>query len=211
MQARVQSAVGMVALSVSAYGLPKPASTEFFQFAPLLRVTEGVGFALPLQLPFGLDLSLNEADLFKVNGAEVGPLVRRFSLAEPLSFHPLRAGSAELTLSLFGVTIRRLSLQVLPSVSLVASGHSVGVSLRSRGVLVVGFATIENDAGAFSPGREAGLRLGDQITELNGHTTLDGAGIARLVDEHGRRISNSNHAARSGRGGPGGNPNRNRG
>jgi len=83
-----------------------PQARSFFSLPPLLRVTEGVGFALPLQLPFGLDLSLNEADLFKVNGAEVGPLVRRFSLAEPLSFHPLRAGSAELTLSLFGVTIR---------------------------------------------------------------------------------------------------------
>jgi stage IV sporulation protein B len=163
-----------------------PQAKSLFSLPPLLRVTEGVGFALPLQLPFGLDLSLNEADLFKVNGAEVGPSERRFNLAEPLSFQPLRPGSAELRLSLFGVTIRRLSLQVLPSVSLVASGHSVGVSLRSRGVLVVGFATIENDAGAFSPGREAGLRLGDQITALNGHTELDGATIARLVDERGR-------------------------
>jgi stage IV sporulation protein B len=164
-----------------------PQARSFFSLPSLIRVTEGVDFSLPLELPFGVDLSLNEADLFKVNGTEVGPLMRRFSLAEPLSFRPLRPGKAELSLSLFGITIRRLSLQVLPSVSLVAAGHSVGVSLRSQGVLVVGFATIENEAGAFSPGREAGLRVGDQIMALNGHTGLDGATIARLVDQYGRQ------------------------
>ncbi|MBT9155467.1 MAG: hypothetical protein DDT37_00434 [Firmicutes bacterium] len=60
---------------------------------PLVRVTEGVDFSLPLQLPFGFDLSLDETGLFKVNGADVGPLVRRFALTEPLSFRPLRPGS----------------------------------------------------------------------------------------------------------------------
>ena len=164
-----------------------PQARSFFSLPPLVRVTEGVDFSLPLQLPFGLDLALDQAGLFEVNGADVGPLVRRFCLTEPLSFRPLRPGSAEMTLSLFGLPIRRLSLQVMPSVSLVAAGHSVGVSLRSQGVLVVGFATIEDDAGASSPGREAGLRLGDRITTLNGHTELDGATIARLVDESGRR------------------------
>ena len=164
-----------------------PQARSFFSLPTEVRVTQGANFSLPLQLPFDLGLSLDRKGVFTVNGTELGPLARKFSLAEPLRLEPLHPGRAELRLSLFGLTIRRLSLQVMPAVSLAPAGQSVGVSIRSQGVMVVGFATVTNDAGAASPGREAGLRLGDQISALNGRTELDTSLIARLVDEAGKR------------------------
>ena len=52
--------------------------------------------------------------------------------------------------------------------ALVPIGHTVGIKLFSDGVLVVGLAEVETEAGAAAPAKAAGLRVGDFIVEING-------------------------------------------
>lgn len=46
---------------------------------------------------------------------------------------------------------------------IVASGKSVGVQIKTDGIMVVGLYTVDN----VSPGKEAGIKLGDRITKIN--------------------------------------------
>ncbi|MDP3488457.1 MAG: SpoIVB peptidase, partial [Bacillota bacterium] len=147
-------------------------SPQFRSFTSLpseLRISEDIQHALPLQLPFGLWVSLDQPGILKVNGDDLTG-AKKYQLGMPLSLEPLQQGKVELKLSLFGLTLKKLSLEVVPSIQLVPGGQSVGVSLQSKGSMVVGFATIRNSSsGSASPGRDAGLQLGDRIMSIEGH------------------------------------------
>lgn len=164
-----------------------PQSRSFFSLPSEMRVTEGSSLALPLNLPFGMWVSLDQSGILRVNGDDVGPLGRKFSFTQPLSLEPLQQGKAELRLSLFGLTIKKLSLEVVPAIELVPAGQSVGVSLQSKGAMIVGFANIRNSTGAASPGRDAGLQLGDRIMSIEGYDHPDVGTIGRVVDQRGQQ------------------------
>lgn len=167
-------------------------SPQFRSFTSLpseLRISEGSQHALPLQLPFGLWVTLDQPGILKVNGDDLTG-AKKYQLGVPLSLEPLQQGKVELKLSLFGLTLKKLSLEVVPSVQLVPGGQSVGVSLQSHGSMVVGFATIRNSSGSASPGRDAGLQLGDRIMTIEGHDNPSINYIGQIVDERGRNGQN---------------------
>ena len=57
---------------------------------------------------------------------------------------------------------------------LVVGGHSVGVRMDVKGVLVVGLENIVTEEGeTVNPGIEAGLEIGDTIIEINGENILN--------------------------------------
>ena len=63
---------------------------------------------------------------------------------------------------------------------LLVGGQVVGIQISTEGVLVAGIAEIETLQGAQSPAREAGLRKGDLIVEINGEAV---EGAAALVEK----------------------------
>lgn len=71
--------------------------------------------------------------------------------------------------------LKEVTISVLPERVLVPGGHSVGVRMNVKGVLVVGLEEIETPDGEFvNPGLDAGLQIGDNILEING-TKVDNA------------------------------------
>ena len=76
------------------------------------------------------------------------------------------AGDGELRFSLLGlVPLRTVKLSVQPQRRLVPGGQSVGVALRTGGVVVVGNSDLGRTP---SPARLAGLKSGDVITSVDG-------------------------------------------
>lgn len=79
-------------------------------------------------------------------------------------------GKVELQLKLFNlIPLKKINVDVLPNILLVPGGHSIGVLLRTEGVMVVGFSPLldENFQPCF-PARDAGIALGDIIVAVNG-------------------------------------------
>ena len=66
-----------------------------------------------------------------------------------------------------------------------AGGETVGVILRTEGVQIVGFEQIETSNGPACPALEAGLREGDMICTINGHTIADSDAFAALCGSAG--------------------------
>jgi len=167
-------------------------SPQFRSFMSLpneIRISEGTQHALPLKLPFGLWVSLDQAGILKVNGEDLNE-AKKYPLISPLSLEPLQQGRVELKLSLFGLTIKKLALEVVPTIELVPGGQSVGVALQSDGAMIVGFANIRNSSGASSPGRDAGLQLGDRIMAIEGYTQPNIGVIGQVVDTAGKEGRN---------------------
>lgn len=83
-----------------------------------------------------------------------------------VSFGPRADAQAPATEA--GLFFHREEKASLPA-SLVPVGHTVGIKLFSDGVLVVGLAQVEGEAGAVTPAKSCGLREGDIITHINSH------------------------------------------
>lgn len=108
----------------------------------------------------------------------------------------LKAGIVVLCLFLTGIlctqalkdskrngTVDEASASVLAEKTLIVGGHSVGVRMDVKGVLVVGLEEIEDDAGSFiNPGLLAGLEVGDIILEVNGVKVYRAAEVQHEVN-----------------------------
>lgn len=79
-----------------------------------------------------------------------------------------RSGRSSLTLRFMGVPVRQVALSVQQPRRVVPGGHNIGVALRTRGVLVVGVSDINTESGAVCPAREAELRAGESIEQIDG-------------------------------------------
>lgn len=93
---------------------------------------------------------------------------KKFSLGvnSPLLVKP---GQLKLQLKLFGVIpLKSINVDVLPEIELVAGGHSIGVLLRTEGVMVVGYSPIlTQDNEPVFPARESDICIGDVIIAIN--------------------------------------------
>ena len=67
---------------------------------------------------------------------------------------------------------------------LIPVGQTVGVKLFSDGVLVVGLSPVETRSGTLSPGRSCGLKEGDVITAINGHSISTMSDLQETISTH---------------------------
>lgn len=76
------------------------------------------------------------------------------------------------------------SVNVVTERVLVPGGHSVGVRMDVKGVLVVGLEEIETENGQkINPGIRAGLQIGDLILEINGTKVYKADEVQALVNK----------------------------
>jgi len=97
----------------------------------------------------------------------------------------LKPGKVELQLKLLGyIPIKSISVESIPTKRVMPGGHSIGVLLHSKGIMVVGFAPVVNDNGEKSyPARDNGVKIGDLIMEVNGQRVKSETDLAKIVDE----------------------------
>ncbi len=80
--------------------------------------------------------------------------------------------------------LKDVTISVLPERVLVPGGHSVGVRMNVKGVLIVGLEEIETPDGRFiNPGLDAGLQIGDNILEIDGVKVNNAREVKELVNK----------------------------
>lgn len=94
-------------------------------------------------------------------------------------------GTAQLTLSLLGILpLRRVEVQVSEEKRLMPGGMTIGVAMRTDGVLVVGTGDIGS---ATSPAASCGIRPGDVLHSVEGVTIQSASQLSTLISELGAR------------------------
>jgi stage IV sporulation protein B len=111
-----------------------------------------------------------------------------FSLQQgqnPLAVIP---GDVKLDLRLFGlIPFKKVTLQVVPPISVMAGGHSIGVLMNSEGVLAVGCSDIILENGKKScPARDVGISPGTAILNVEGRKVHSDTHLSFLIDHFAR-------------------------
>lgn len=167
-------------------------SVPVWAFAALpghVRVAQDQPLRLQGLLPVPVTVRSAQSGILSLNDAQVGPLGQRFNLAGPLRIEGLDLGRTQLDFRLFGlIPFRRITIDVLPPIRLVPGGHSIGVLVRSRGVIVVGEAGIPVAPGTLAhPAREGGVQIGDRIIQVGGRDAISEEQVQKLIEWAGAR------------------------
>ncbi|WP_223066553.1 SpoIVB peptidase [Paenibacillus caui] len=148
-----------------------------------LRMFEGQ--AAQLTLPAGAQATLNRPGVVAMNG-RLG-LEAKVEPGHPLKLTSLTSGRTDLKLKLFGkFPYKTVRVDVFPDLKVIPGGQTIGVKVKSDGILVVGHHQITSAHGKVSPGEEAGIKLGDLITHLNGTKLKDAKEVTGIVEKAGR-------------------------
>ena len=92
------------------------------------------------------------------------------------------SGTSELLLSLFGIPLRRVEVEVSPEKRLIPGGQALGVAMRTDGVRVVGVSEV---ADGISPAKDSGLKAGDVIRSINGTAVETADALTDLISAAG--------------------------
>ena len=88
------------------------------------------------------------------------------------------SGTTEMLLSLLGIPVKRVEVQVSEEKRLIPGGQALGVAMRTEGVLVVG---LSEAADGICPARESGLAPGDVILQVDGERVATAEALTERV------------------------------
>jgi stage IV sporulation protein B len=99
----------------------------------------------------------------------------------------------EVTYKLFGIfPLKSGQVQVMKPMELLPGGQSIGVSLQTKGVLVVGQAPIVDKNGKkVFPAKEAGIEIGDTILKIDNKEVLTDQDVSNALNQAGERKGNA--------------------
>jgi stage IV sporulation protein B len=180
--------VGVLVLTIVLAVLMSPRFQALNAFPAQLRVIVGDQQQLSLDLPFNLYARCDREGVLGLNGTALGTGAMRVSLASPLVLETLGPGRATIEFRLFNlIPFKRVAVEVIPEIEVMPGGQSIGVLLQPDGVVVVGLSPVVDVSGrAHNPARDAGVLVGDLITQLNGQQVASEAEIAAVVEREGQ-------------------------
>ncbi|WEK55612.1 MAG: SpoIVB peptidase [Candidatus Cohnella colombiensis] len=158
---------------------------HFASFPNQLRLFQGQSVSLHYAMPVYAQGTLNP-QVASVNGNHKQSF--NVDLRKPISIQPQNSGMTELKLRLFGkIPFKTVRLQVIPDLRVIPGGQTIGVKVKSAGIMVVGHHLVNTDGKTkVSPGEAAKLRLGDLIMEINGERCEDISKISALAEAAGK-------------------------
>ena len=92
------------------------------------------------------------------------------------------SGTADMILSLFGIPLKKVVVEVSPEKRLIPGGMALGVAMRTEGVLIVGVSEV---AEGVSPAKAAGLQAGDVIRSVDGSPVTTAESLTALLNQCG--------------------------
>lgn len=164
-------------------------STPFQNLASLpshYRLFSGQEARLSLSMPVTAQVSVENPEILHING-----LFRYFSqvrLNDPIQFGATGTGHTEMKLKLFGkLPLRTVQVHVIPQIKVIPGGQTIGVNLKSAGILVVGHHQVNVSGNRkVSPGEEARLQVGDMIISMNGIPIHEVEKVAAFTETAGK-------------------------
>ena len=100
----------------------------------------------------------------------------------------------EVTYKLFGIfPLTSSEVEVMKPMYLIPGGQSIGVTLQTKGVMVVGQAPVVDKTGKkVYPAKEAGIEVGDILLKINGQEVSTDQEVSNAVHQAGEQKGNVN-------------------
>lgn len=160
---------------------------EWVQLPQQIRLFEGTSTAWSLDLPVTVTVATSNSKVAAVHGIPHQSLVA-WNLSKPLRIDSVSQGDAELQLRLFGkLPLKSIHVSVLPHLEVIPGGQSIGVKIKSNGIMVVGYNLVKNGEQSTSPGEQASIKIGDVIDQINHITIKSVEQASQIIDQTGRK------------------------
>lgn len=152
-----------------------------FYYPSEIKIAIGENKSIDVIFPFSLSVSSNE-DLI-VQSVYNQNLSN--SLRKSYKIDGIDLGEVEFEVKLLGlIPIRKFDVNVVSRKELVPGGNAIGVRLNTRGVLVVAVTDVLGiDGNRYNPAKDAGIKPGDSILEINGVKVKDAEHVVKLLNE----------------------------
>ncbi len=188
MDRKIKNIIGIVlALLVIALNYSTPVRT-FAALPEQIIIREGqlreLNFGIPVKYDIitenSQELSINEENSVT---ADTGRSILGGATTANITSNYYQKGSY-INVSAFGIfPVKRIQIVTMRDREIIPCGHSIGVMLNVKGVLIVGFCDVLDDDGAmFSPARSAGLSAGDFVLKVDGTDIRNASHLASIIN-----------------------------
>jgi stage IV sporulation protein B len=167
-----------------------PAARSYFQLPATQRFTVGEELNLNLNFPkqflqkISFYVQADSGNKFLHQEKLLEEQIIKYGQSWPIAAEP---GKLNINMKFLGLfPLKTVSIDVVPKVEVVPGGHSIGVLMRSKGVMVVGYSPVVNETGnEVYPAKDAGVEIGDIIISINNQTVNTDGEAAKLIDRLG--------------------------
>lgn len=142
------------------------------------KIIKGENKNLNISFPFSLD------DDPKVNIVDTIYNEGTNNLNNSLTLNAVDEGNTNLKIKLLGlIPVRNYNIKVIDRPMVIPGGNAVGVRMNTKGVLVVAITdVIDINGNRSSPARDAGLKVGDSILQINSEKILSSEQVVELLN-----------------------------
>jgi stage IV sporulation protein B len=146
-----------------------------------IQVPLGQQTVVPLSLPFHAVASSSDKSIAYAASAKAQG--HRYQDLTVIS-HDL--GDTVVSTRLFGIfPWKSIRVHVVPQNQVFVGGQSVGIRLRSNGVIVIGYQRVDGS----SPAAAARIRVGDVVEEINQHKVTSANDVRRWVNSMAKPLN----------------------
>ncbi|AZN40638.1 SpoIVB peptidase [Paenibacillus albus] len=173
----------LLVIIVCMLGLSSPIQ-HFAAFPNEIRLFSGQLKQLDYGMPVHAQVTVDSQTL-RVNGSTDRSL--SINLNKPLSIESSQSGKTTMKLKLFGkIPFKTVRVNVVPDLRVIPGGQTIGVKVKSAGIMVVGHHQVVDAKGTkVSPGEQAKLQLGDLIVRINGKYVNEVHKVAEMAEVAG--------------------------
>lgn len=150
-----------------------------------LRILQGASTALDFGIPSFATVTTSQPDVVALGGTPKEQAETH--LKRPLQIDTVKTGTADLQVKLFGlIPVKSVHVNVVPDVKVIPGGQSIGVKLKSSGIMVVGYNLVKTDGKSVSPAEQAQVKVGDIITAIDGQPVKSVEQAAEWINKAGK-------------------------
>jgi len=146
-----------------------------------IKIVKGENKNFDIAFPFYLSFSHDKESVIEASSNTSDNI----SLRRSYLLNGLDTGETKVQLKLLGlIPIKNYKINIVDRPELVPGGNAIGVRLSTKGVLVVAVTDIVDINGQRkSPAKDAGLKIGDNILEIDGIKVADVEHVVSILND----------------------------
>ncbi len=156
--------------------------TKIIFFPDNIKLIEGSIHQLNFDLPIDATITPETIPVLNVNNKPVKDNIK-VSLSDALTIGAEESGEAGMMLSAFGFNFKSVKLDILKDVEVVPCGLSVGVKIKTDGVMVLGTGTVNSETGESINPCEGLLKSGDLLLNANNQDISNKEDLMEIIKD----------------------------